>query len=181
MPRKKRFPLECQSPANKEPIGEQSAPVEPKKRKLTPQQRVFAKHFMAGKTRTEAARLAGYADNGYVGQIGSQVLENIKHKMPEIMDAHGLTEDVLIEEHLKPMLKAEETEFAKHEGKITDQINVTAWGPRSTALDMAFRLKGSYAPKESIGYSGGQITVNVLQVGEGSKRGAVAISEESES
>lgn len=129
--------------------------------KLTPQQRGLVKHIISGKTITEAARLAGYADNGFVGQIGSQALEAIRRKMPEVLDAHGLTDDVLVENYLKPLLNAEDTEFAKFEGKITDERNVIAWDPRRAGLDMAFNLRGSYAAKESA-QSGSSITVNVL-------------------
>lgn len=130
-------------------------------KKLTPQQRALVRHLLAGNNITEAARLAGYADNGYVGQIGSQALENIKTKMPEIMDAKGLTDDSLVENYLKPALEAKETEFAKFEGQITDSRDVVAWGPRLTALDMAFNLRGSYAArkKELTGEDGGPIKV----------------------
>lgn len=128
----------------------------------------MVKHLIAGKTITESARLAGYADNGFVGQMGSQALEAIKRKMPAILDAHGLTDDILIENYLKPLMNAEETEFAKFEGKITDSTNVIAWEPRKAGLDMAFNLKGSYAAKES-GVAASPITVNVLVMGEKSE------------
>ncbi len=113
--------------------------------KLTPQQRALVKNLVKGMNITEAAREAGYADNGYVGQLGSQALEGIRVKMPELLDKHGLTDDSLIENYLKPLMVAEETEFAKFEGRITDERNVIAWGPRKEGLDMAFKLKGSYA------------------------------------
>jgi hypothetical protein len=137
------------------------------KPKLTPQQRALVKHLLAGKTITDSARLAGYADNGYVGQMGSQALEAIRRKMPEVLDAHGLTDEVLIEKYLKPLMNAEETEFAKFEGKITDERNVIAWEPRKSGLDMAFNLKGSYAASQSNGpANGSHITVNVLMMAE---------------
>jgi hypothetical protein len=123
------------------------------KQKLTPQQKLLVKKLAEGMSITEAARAAGYADNGYVGQLGSQALEAIRLKMPEVLERHGLTDDSLVENYLKPALKAEETEFAKFEGRITDQRNVVAWGPRLQALDIAFNLKGSYAPKVAAGSS----------------------------
>ena len=134
--------------------------------KLTPQQRRLIKNLIAGQSITESARSAGYADNGYVGQIGSQALETIREKMPQILDKHGLTDNVLIEKYLKPLLNAETTEFAKFEGKITDEKSVIAWEPRKAGLDMAFNLKGSYAAKDSGPSSGSNITVNVLVMGE---------------
>jgi len=63
-------------------------------------------------------------------------------------------------------MNAEDTEFAKFEGKITDAKNVIAWDPRRAGLDMAFNLKGSYAAKDSGPSSGSSITVNVLVMGE---------------
>lgn len=130
-------------------------------RKLTPQQRALVKNLTKGMSITEAAREAGYADNGYVGQMGSQALENIRLKMPAILDKHGLTDEVLVENYLKPLLNAEETEFAKFEGRITDERNVVAWGPRKEGLDIAFRLKGSYAPKSADELDAANITINL--------------------
>jgi len=120
------------------------------KPKLTPQQRALVKNLVKGMSITDAAREAGYADNGYVGQMGSQALEAIRLKMPEVLEKAGLTDEALVENYLKPALEAEETEFAKFEGRITDERNVVAWGPRLTALDLAFNLKGSYAPKQDL-------------------------------
>lgn len=115
--------------------------------KLTSQQRSLIRNLVKGMSITDAAREAGYADNGYVGQLGSQALEAIRLRMPEVLDKAGLTDESLIEKYLKPALEANETEFAKFEGRITDEREVVAWSPRLTALDIAFNLKGSYAPK----------------------------------
>lgn len=136
---------------------------------MTPKQNKLLRNVLAGKSITDSARLAGYSDNGCVGQIGSQALDGIKLKMPDVMNAHGLTDEALIEQYLKPLLSAEDKEFAKFEGKITDSVNVVAWAPRSTALDMAFKLKGIYAPKDA-GSSAGAITVNVLMMNDPSDK-----------
>jgi hypothetical protein len=61
------------------------------------------------------------------------------------MDEMGLTDHLLIEKYLVPLLDAEETKFF-NEGK--KRINVPALGIRHTALDTAFRLRGSYAPRD---------------------------------
>ena len=141
-------------------------PRSPKKR-LTPQQRALVKNLSKGMSITEAARESGYADNGYVGQLGSQALEGIREKMPHILDRHGLTDDSLIERYLKPALEAQETEFAKFEGRITDSLDVIAWSPRLTALDMAFNLRGSYAPKEAskTAIDAGGVRVEITHIG----------------
>lgn len=116
--------------------------------RLSIQQRNLVKGLMKGMTITEAAVTAGYSDKN-PAQSGSQALDSIRLKMPEVLDRAGLTDEVLIEKYLRPALVANDTEFAKFEGKITDQVEVVAWSPRLTALDMAFNLKGSYAPKQT--------------------------------
>lgn len=120
-----------------------------KKQKLTPQQKSLVKNLTKGMSITDAAIKAGYSDSSRItaGQCGSQALENIRLKMPEVLDKYGLTDESLIENYLKPLMNAEDTEFAKFKGNISDERNVIAWGPRATGLDMAFNLKGSYAPK----------------------------------
>ena len=86
--------------------------------------------------------------------------------MPETMEKAGLTNKGLIEKYLKPALQAEETEFAKFEGKITDSQNVVAWGPRLTALDLAFKLKGSYAPaKTTADVNVNDVRVSIVRIG----------------
>ena len=106
---------------------------------------------------TDAAKEAGYSEK-CAAQLGYQALEAIREKMPSVLDKAGLTDYALIEKYLKPLLEAEETEFAKFQGQITDSRNVIAWGPRAQALDMAFNLKGSYAPKETHALVAAQIT-----------------------
>ena len=114
--------------------------------KLTQQQRDLVKGLLKGKTITQAALDAGYSEN-CPGQVGSTALRAIKAKMPELMDKLELTEDHLLIKCLKPALEAYETKFAQKDGIFTDEREVIAWGPRLTALDMAFNLRGSYAPK----------------------------------
>lgn len=99
---------------------------------------------------SEAAVKAGYTDQA-PRQAGHQALEQIRAKMPELLDSKGLTDDALIDKYLRPGLEAQETEFAKFEGKITDSRDVIAWGPRRDFLDMTFKLKGSYAPTKNEG------------------------------
>jgi hypothetical protein len=60
------------------------------------------------------------------------------------MDEIGLTDRALIENYLVPLLEAKETKFF-NEGKR--RINIAALGIRHTALDTAFKLHGSYAPR----------------------------------
>ena len=60
------------------------------------------------------------------------------------MDEIGPTDRALIENYLVPLLEAKETKFFKDGDK---RINVAALGIRHAALDTAFKLRGSYAPR----------------------------------
>jgi hypothetical protein len=114
-------------------------------KRLTPMQSKLVKNLAKGMSITDAALEAGYSEN-CPAQSGSQALDAIRRKMPELLDRTGLTEEGVIEKYLKPLMNAKEMEFAKFEGKITDARSVVAWGPRAQGLDMYFRLRGSYAP-----------------------------------
>lgn len=132
----------------------------PTGKKLTPKQVAFVKNFVKGMSITDAALAAGYSEKN-PGQSGYQVLEQVRMKAPELLERHGLSEDKLIEKYLKPALEAEQTEFAKFEGKITDSVDVVAWTPRLAALDMAFNLHGSYAAKKVEGKGFGQTMIQI--------------------
>jgi hypothetical protein len=56
------------------------------------------------------------------GQAGYQALAQLRGRVPELLERHGLGEEVLIEKYLKPLLEAEETKFF-NEGKT--RINST--------------------------------------------------------
>jgi hypothetical protein len=79
-------------------------------------------------------------------------------------DQHGLTDEALIEKHLKPLLQAKETKFFQHKGRVTDSRQVPAHGIRLNALDMAFRLRGSYAAPLAEDRDKGTVQVIVLDV-----------------
>jgi hypothetical protein len=130
-------------------------------KRLTPMQSKLVKNLAKGMSITDAAREAGYSEK-CPAQSGSQALDAIRRKMPDILDKAGLTEDGVIEKYLKPLMNAQDTEFAKFEGKITDTRKVEAWGPRAQGLDMYFKLRGSYAPKDIGGEDGGPIQVKLI-------------------
>ena len=115
-----------------------------KKRPLTPKQRAMAKHLLKGRSRTKAYQLAGY-DGKDPRQGAHQVIAQIREKMPDLMERVGLTDEILITKYLRPLLEAKETKFAQFEGSFTDRKDVIAWGPRERGLEMAFKLKGSFA------------------------------------
>lgn len=111
---------------------------------LTPRQCRLLAFLSEGRTITDSAKLAGYPERS-AKQRGHEVVKRIRGQASALMDEFGLTEAALIQRYLLPALNAQETEFAKHEGKITDAVDVVAWGPRLTALDIAAKMKGMYA------------------------------------
>jgi hypothetical protein len=76
------------------------------------------------------------------------------------MNEMGLTDHFLIEKYLLPLLEAKETKFFKDGEK---RINVAALGIRHTALDTAFKLRGSYARADdpTMGMRGNTIIIDI--------------------
>jgi hypothetical protein len=105
----------------------------------------FRKHFLSFATHYGFKPWACRPRHPQTDQGAHQALKQIQGKVPQIMDEIGLTDHLLIEKYLVPLLDAEETKFFK-EGKR--RINVPALGIRHTALDTAFKLRGSYAPRD---------------------------------
>jgi hypothetical protein len=113
-------------------------------KKLTPRQHAFVKNLAKGASQKDAFIAAGYKAK-HPDQGAHQALKQIQGKVPQIMDQMGLTDHLLIEKYLVPLLDAEETKFFNGGKK---RINVAALGIRHTALDTAFKLRGSYAPRD---------------------------------
>jgi hypothetical protein len=126
---------------------------------LTQKERALVLNLAKGKNLTQSALAAGYSGK-CPGQSGWQALQNIRLKMPDLLDRYGLTDNALIEKHLKPLLGATETKFFQSKGNVTETRRVPAHRVRIDALDMAFRLKGSYkAPADE---NGGSELVQVI-------------------
>jgi len=114
------------------------------KRKPNMRQQKFVKELAKGKSLAQAAREAGYSDKN-ANQSGYQGLAQLRGRVPELLERHGLGEEVLIQKYLLPLLEAEETKFFKDGAK---RINVEALAIRHAALRTAFELHGSYAPRD---------------------------------
>jgi hypothetical protein len=114
------------------------------KRKPNPRQQKFIKGIASGKTLTQGAKDAGYSEK-HAAQSGYQALAQLRGRVPELLERHGLGEEVLIEKYLLPLLEAKETKFFNDGAK---RINVEALGIRHAALRTAFELHGSYAPRD---------------------------------
>jgi len=99
-----------------------------------------------GKSYAEAALAAGYSARN-ARQSGYQAMEQLRRRVPDLLDLHGLSEETLIDKYLCPLLEAEETIFFQKDGKVRQRVKVPALGIRHSALRTAFELHGSYAPK----------------------------------
>ncbi len=66
-------------------------------------------------------------------------------KVPTLMNRLGLTNEVLIEKYLVPLLSANTTICIREQGKAR-RVRILDYGTRQRALDMAFKLSGAYAP-----------------------------------
>jgi hypothetical protein len=119
-----------------------------KKKKLSARQTRFVKALAHGKTQAQAA-----IDSGYSGknprQVGHQIAQRLHGTFAEVMEAHGLTDDVLLDKYLLPAMEAEETQYIVIGGVKKPRIREKKrplWHARLRALDISFLLKGSYAP-----------------------------------
>ena len=113
--------------------------------RLLPKQRRFAQLIAAGVPQQQAAVAAGYSTKN-PSQSANQVLTAISNRFPDLLDKHGLTDARLIEDHLKPLLKAKRKKHFAHQGRVRSSRSYVDNDTRLAALDMTFRLKGSYAP-----------------------------------
>ena len=133
-----------------------------KRPRATPRQENFVKGVAAGKTMTQAALDAGYSPTN-ANQSGYQAMNALRGRMPQLLERHGIGEDVLIGKYLLPLLDAHETKFfpqgitmrvqsSKNKKGFVDKlvytVNVEALGIRHAALRTAFELHGSYAPRD---------------------------------
>lgn len=123
--------------------------------RLTPRQRKAAKHLMNGMRPSDAIVKAGYSPKNPT-QAANQVVKALKKKIPQIMDQQGLSDKRLVRKYLRPALDACNVKIVNElkktdEGKEVEtqrEVPIVNWDVRLRALDMAFKLKGSYAPTE---------------------------------
>jgi hypothetical protein len=118
---------------------------EPKK-DLPSRQHAFLRAYAKGKTLKQAAIEAGYSKKN-ADQSGYQALKAIKGRAADLMDEIGLTDRALIQNYLVPLLEAKETKFVHDRGRLKEKT-VQALTIRHAALDTAFKLRSSYAPRD---------------------------------
>jgi Terminase small subunit len=132
-----------------------------KKKDLNPRQKKFLKEVVKGKTLGEAAISAGYSRKN-AGQSGHQVMKEIQKRAPEIMDAMGFNLETLIEKYLIPELDAQEMKVFNNGGKVVYSKKMPSHDIRLRALDLAFKLRGDYAPRDPV--LAAQVGVKVIVV-----------------
>jgi hypothetical protein len=118
-----------------------------KNKPLNPRQQKFVKTLAKGACLTDAAIEAGYSSRN-PGQSGFQALRQIRGRVPDLLERHGLGEEELIEKYLKPLLGAKRTLFFQKDGKVKQKVEVEASEIRLSSLRTAFELHGSYAPRD---------------------------------
>jgi hypothetical protein len=97
------------------------------------------------KTHAEAAVKAGYPVKN-ARQSAYQALQ--RGRVPDLMNQLGLTEEHLIDKHLRRHLNAKRTAFFQKDGKVKESRKTEVLEIQTRALDMAFELHGSYAPRD---------------------------------
>ena len=142
-----------------------------KTRKLTRKQEKLVEGIVAGKSHTQAAIDAGYSPNN-PRQSAYQAIAAIEERARHAFDRKGITLDNLIDKHLLPLLQAKEIKHFPWRQTITvkssprgkksqereeihtkvvqriDTRTVAALSIRLAALDMVFRLRGDFPPKQ---------------------------------
>lgn len=155
--------------------------------KLTQRQQKLVKNLAAGMNQSDAAVEAGYSEKN-PRQSAHQAVYQIQRRMPELFDKLGLSDRVIIEKHLVPLLNATETKFVPYRKQIVastvrgkrnqkidkdllvetvqviDVREVAALSTRIAALDIVFKLKGSYGRRQIGVDPEAIVTVQVIDV-----------------
>lgn len=120
-----------------------------RKKALTLKERKFVKGYVRMGNATLAAMEAGYQSKTRAGLrvMASEKLRKLALPIKQLMDRMGL-DDVALIEKLRDGLNALFVKTASHEGLIVDQLAYVDFETRREYLDIAFRLRGSYAPEK---------------------------------
>ena len=126
----------------------------------------LVKEIPRSKTLGEAAVKAGYSPKN-ARQSGHQALKAIRGRVPDMMDRLGFSEEAIIDQHLRRHLEKKKTVFIREEriekikvgkGKQARTEEVVRHVVKKyvmddnqvqlQAMDKAFLLHGSYAPRD---------------------------------
>jgi hypothetical protein len=127
-------------------------PKSPQKpRKPTLKQTGFVAGLAAGKSARQAARDAGYSEHT-AAHADRDIMPAAERNFRDIVRRHIPAE--LVAQRIAEGLSAVETKFATFEGKITDSMEVIAYGERRMYAELAARLRGDYLPGQRIELEG---------------------------
>jgi|SRR5580658_776913 hypothetical protein len=124
-----------------------------KKKALNARQRKLVQTLAKGATITEAAIAAGYSKNR-PDQSGSQALKLIgaSGAGADFLDRMGLTDEVLYQKYIFPLLNAYETKFVlDKEGNPKAIYDVPDNSTRRYMVDVVCRIKGLYKEESEAG------------------------------
>ena len=65
-------------------------------------------------------------------------MQQLRGRVPDLLDRHGLSEEVLLDRYSRPLLTAEETIFFQKDGQVKQRVNVATLGIRLSSLRTAF-------------------------------------------
>ena len=142
--------------------------------KLTLKQRKFWKCYCETHSLTKSAKYAGSKgkDTKSLSAIGYQILESLQLSMPEMLNAQGLSDQLLAEKTLEG-LNADRVQLASFEGKFLDEKHFKDYPTRAKYLELLGRMKGVFIDRHEItGKDGGDIALLINS--DTSKRGKVS-------
>lgn len=117
----------------------------------------------AGRKARTAVEAAQAVDSGKVAYVRADRAVGVQTEFIRLLNEAG-ADDATLAKRIAEGLGAEETVFAKFEGKITDERNVTAWGERRAYAELVCKIKRITGQEEAPA-SFPDITVNIIHVG----------------
>jgi hypothetical protein len=102
--------------------------------KLNPRQRKYIEGLAQGMSRQEAKRFAQYAETTRGCRIENS---SVKAAFARLMRQAAPAQKIV--KIIADGLDATETKFFAHEGKVTDQCEVIAWGKRRAYVELAVK------------------------------------------
>src|SRR5258708_20081177 len=89
------------------------------KKRLRLRQVALLNIVLQGSPISRMARKVGYSKK-WPNQAEHQALQNLNLKMPALLEQLGLSDNVLVEKHLKRLLNARMVKFFHHNSKFTN-------------------------------------------------------------
>src|SRR3990167_1287648 len=123
-----------------------------KKKRLTPRERALVRQIIKNPHRSQAriSRSAGYScqtsDNNFKKILARP---RVKNYLDHLMEQSKILNRVDLLKDLEAGVKATETKFWAHEGKVSDQRVVRDYKTRLEYIRMAFQLRGDLKLNEA--------------------------------